>query len=115
MGRAVVPSDFALKAMNASHRAAIWLSRGKAGWNANGMPVLELTTIGRKSGEKRSVMLTSPTRDGESWVIVASRGGDDALSGTEPDNLSSLSVSPKGMVAKYTRSARRERGAPRRC
>ncbi len=78
MGRALVPSDFSLKAMNASHRAAIWLTRGKAGWRANNMPVLELTTIGRKSGEKRSTMLTSPIRDGESWVVVASRGGDDA-------------------------------------
>lgn len=41
------------------------------------MPVLELTTIGRKSGERRSVMLTSPYQVGDTLVIVASRGGDD--------------------------------------
>jgi deazaflavin-dependent oxidoreductase (nitroreductase family) len=41
------------------------------------MPVLELTTIGRKSGKPRSCMLTSPLQEGESIVIVASRGGDD--------------------------------------
>jgi deazaflavin-dependent oxidoreductase (nitroreductase family) len=41
------------------------------------MPVLELTTIGRRSGQPRSVMLTSPVQEGETWVIVASRGGDD--------------------------------------
>jgi deazaflavin-dependent oxidoreductase (nitroreductase family) len=41
------------------------------------MPVLELTTIGRKSGKPRSCMLTSPIQEGESIVIVASRGGDD--------------------------------------
>ena len=37
------------------------------------MPVLELTTIGRKSGERRSVMLTSPYQEGDTLVIVASR------------------------------------------
>jgi deazaflavin-dependent oxidoreductase (nitroreductase family) len=41
------------------------------------MSVLELTTIGRKSGRLRSVMLPSPVQQGETWVIVASRGGDD--------------------------------------
>ncbi len=41
------------------------------------MPVLELTTTGRKSGQKRSVMLTSPIQEGDSIVVVASRGGDD--------------------------------------
>lgn len=41
------------------------------------MPVLELTTTGRKSGQKRSVMLTSPLQEGSTIVIVASRGGDD--------------------------------------
>jgi len=41
------------------------------------MPVLELTTTGRQSGLRRSVMLTSPLREGEALVVVASRGGDD--------------------------------------
>ena len=41
------------------------------------MPALELTTTGRKSGQKRSVMLTSPLQEGDDIVIVASRGGDD--------------------------------------
>jgi deazaflavin-dependent oxidoreductase (nitroreductase family) len=36
-----------------------------------------LTTIGRRSGQPRTVMLTAPVRDGETLVIVASRGGDD--------------------------------------
>ena len=47
------------------------------GWSGMGMPVLELTTIGRKSGRPRSVMLTSPISDGDSMIIVGSRGGDD--------------------------------------
>jgi deazaflavin-dependent oxidoreductase (nitroreductase family) len=41
------------------------------------MPVLELTTIGRKTGKRRSTMLTSPVQDGDSVVLVASYGGDD--------------------------------------
>lgn len=41
------------------------------------MPVLELTTTGRKSGQPRSVLLTSPHQEGDTWVVVASRGGDD--------------------------------------
>lgn len=41
------------------------------------MPALELTTIGRKSGEPHSVMLTSPVQEDDTLVVVASRGGDD--------------------------------------
>jgi len=33
------------------------LSGGRLGWQAGKMPVLELTTTGRKSGRRRSVML----------------------------------------------------------
>jgi deazaflavin-dependent oxidoreductase (nitroreductase family) len=53
------------------------VTRGKAGWTAGNMPVLELTTIGRKSGEPRSCLLTSPLQESGEIVIVASRGGDD--------------------------------------
>ncbi|MFD9962742.1 nitroreductase family deazaflavin-dependent oxidoreductase [Amycolatopsis sp. NPDC058986] len=72
-----MPSDFALKTMNAVHRGLLKISGGRAGWRVANMPVLELTTIGRKSGQPRSVMLTSPLRDGDAVVVVASRGGDD--------------------------------------
>jgi deazaflavin-dependent oxidoreductase (nitroreductase family) len=71
-----MPSDFALKTMNAVHRGLIKLTGGKVGWHA-AMPVLELTTIGRKSGQPRSVLLTSPHQEGDTLVVVASRGGDD--------------------------------------
>jgi deazaflavin-dependent oxidoreductase (nitroreductase family) len=72
-----MPSDFALKTMNAIHRTVLAVSFGKLGWNAGGMPVVELTTTGRKSGEPRLCMLTSPLQVGDTYVIVASRGGDD--------------------------------------
>jgi deazaflavin-dependent oxidoreductase (nitroreductase family) len=72
-----MPSRFALKSMNAIHKTLLTVSFGKVGWDAGKMPVLKLTTTGRKSGQKRLVMLTSPLQIGETWVIVASKGGDD--------------------------------------
>lgn len=72
-----MPHDLALKAMNGVHRTILKLSGGKVGWSASNMPVLELTTTGRKSGAPRSVMLTSPLQEDDTIVVVASRGGDD--------------------------------------
>jgi deazaflavin-dependent oxidoreductase (nitroreductase family) len=72
-----MPNDFGFKAMNAIHRILLKVSGGRAGWTAMDMPVLELTTTGRKSGHPRSVMLTSPVQEGSTLVVVASRGGDD--------------------------------------
>ncbi len=72
-----MPSDLALKAMNAIHRTVLTVSRGRAGWVAWDMPVLRLTTTGRRSGRPRAVMLTSPLQEGTTLVVVASRGGDD--------------------------------------
>lgn len=73
----LMPSDRMLKTMNGIHRLILGVTRGKAGWTAGNMPVLELTTIGRKSGEPRSCLLTSPIQENGEIVIVASRGGDD--------------------------------------
>ncbi len=72
-----MPSDLMLKTMNTLHKGLLKVSFGKLGWDAGNMPVLELTTTGRKSGQPRSVMLTSPHQDGERIVIVASKGGND--------------------------------------
>jgi len=70
-------SDFSMRAMNAMHRGILKISGGRLGWRAMGMPMLELTTTGRKSGQKRSTMLSSPLQRDGSWIVVASRGGDD--------------------------------------
>ena len=72
-----MPSDLTLKTMNGIHRALLKITGGRFGWEAARMPVLELTTTGRKSGQARSVMLTSPLQEGTTIVVVASRGGDD--------------------------------------
>ena len=72
-----MPSDWQFKALNGFHQGVLKLTGGRFGWRAGGMPVIELTTTGRKSGEPRSVILTSPIQDGDTYVVVASRGGDD--------------------------------------
>lgn len=64
--------------LNDTHRRILKLTRGRLGWHAYGMPMLELTTTGRKSGEKRVTMLSSPLQLGDTIVVIASRGGDDA-------------------------------------
>ena len=90
-----MPSDGFLKAMNGVHKGLLRLSGGRLGWTAADMPVLELTTIGRKSGQPRSVMLTSPHRDGDRIVIVASKGGED----THPAWLLNLRENPQVTVS----------------
>jgi deazaflavin-dependent oxidoreductase (nitroreductase family) len=72
-----MPSDTVLKLMNRTHRILIATTGGRAGRSFSGMPVLELTTTGRKSGQLRSTLLTSPYQEGDRAYIVASRGGDD--------------------------------------
>ncbi len=63
--------------MNGAHRLLLKASGGRIGYDAMGMPVVELTTIGRRSGEARSVLLTAPIDLDGNLVVVASRGGDD--------------------------------------
>ncbi|MET8430893.1 nitroreductase/quinone reductase family protein [Nocardia sp. NPDC004860] len=70
-----MPPNLALKAMNIAHRGLLRASGGKLGNSFSGMPSLELTTVGRKSGRSHTVMLTAPLIDGDTIVVVASRGG----------------------------------------
>jgi deazaflavin-dependent oxidoreductase (nitroreductase family) len=63
--------------MNALHRTVLKLSGNRVGARFNKLPLIELTTIGRKSGQARTVMLAAPIREGDTIVVVASRGGDD--------------------------------------
>jgi deazaflavin-dependent oxidoreductase (nitroreductase family) len=71
-----MPNDLFFKAANAMHQTLLKVSGGRIGGSLMNMPILELTTIGAKSGEKRTSILTTPLSDGDSIVVVASRGGD---------------------------------------
>lgn len=82
--------DRTFKNLNAAHKAVVKLSFGKLGWKLARMEVVELTTVGRKSGEKRTVMLTSPMKEGDAWVVVASRYGDTK----HPDWFLNLQANP---------------------
>ena len=85
-----MPTDAQLKAMNAIHKVVLKLSFGKLGGHLLGMPAFEVTTIGRKSGQPRKVMLTSPYQEGDTIAVVASRGGDD----THPAWFLNLQANP---------------------
>jgi deazaflavin-dependent oxidoreductase (nitroreductase family) len=65
------------KAVNVVHRTVYTATGGRIGGSGFGMPVVILTTIGRKSGQPRDTMLTAPLEDGHRVVLVASWGGDD--------------------------------------
>jgi F420H(2)-dependent quinone reductase len=55
-------------------------SGGRLGNNVKGAPVLLLDHVGRKSGKRRTAPLLHLI-DGDNVVIVASRGGSDAMPG----------------------------------
>src|SRR5215472_3386024 len=58
------------------HAALYRMTGGRIGHSAGGVRNLLLTTVGRRSGESRTVPLTYMA-DGESYVLVASNGGSD--------------------------------------
>jgi deazaflavin-dependent oxidoreductase (nitroreductase family) len=70
-------SDLVTKSLTLLHRTIFRASNGRLLARGAGMPVLMLTTTGRKSGRPRETMLTSPLRDGDRIMLVASKGGDD--------------------------------------
>ena len=90
-----MPSDAVFKLVNGLHRGVVKLSGGRFGWSGYGMPVVELTTIGRKTGQKRTVMLTSPLQEGATIAVVASRGGDP----THPAWFHNIQANPDVEVA----------------
>jgi deazaflavin-dependent oxidoreductase (nitroreductase family) len=72
-----MPSDVFFKFLNAAHGGVLRISGGRLGWRTGNMPVVRLTTTGRKTGLRHTVMLTSPVQEDSTLVLVASRGGDD--------------------------------------
>jgi len=69
--------DVIAKVMTRFHQLTFDASKGKVAGTVSGMPVVKLTTVGRKSGQRRSTMLTSPLIEGDNVVLVASYGGAD--------------------------------------
>ena len=69
-------NDFGHRLINRFHRGLLAVTGGRIGSRFGSMPVVELHTIGRSSGERRSAMLTAPVHEDGRYVLVASKGGD---------------------------------------
>ena len=70
-------TDLGMRAMNGAHRMLLAVTSGRLGWTIGTMQTVELHTIGRSSGQRRSTMLTAPVHEGGRYILVASKGGDD--------------------------------------
>jgi deazaflavin-dependent oxidoreductase (nitroreductase family) len=68
--------DAGFKVLNLTHKAVLRMTGGRWPNVLFGMPGVELQTIGRKSGEPRTTMLTTPIHDENRVVLIASKGGD---------------------------------------
>jgi deazaflavin-dependent oxidoreductase (nitroreductase family) len=68
--------DAGFKLLNLTHQAALRVTGGRWPNVLFGMPGVELETIGRKSGQPRVTMLTTPINDESRVVLIASKGGD---------------------------------------
>jgi deazaflavin-dependent oxidoreductase (nitroreductase family) len=82
--------DLGMKAMSSAHRAVLSLSGGRLLGRVVGMQTVELHTVGRRSGRRRSTMLTAPLVSERRVVLVASKGGDDR----DPDWYRNLVAEP---------------------
>ena len=103
-------ADIGLRTMSQVHRAILHVTGGRVLDSAFGMQVVELRTIGRKSGLARTTMLTAPIIDGDRIVLVASKGGDDR----DPDWYRNLMAHPEAelTVAAQHRLVRARRASP---
>lgn len=89
-----MPSDRLLDAgawlLEHSHRAMLFVSGGRFPKRFLGMQPVELHTIGRTSGLRRSTMLTAPICERDRVVLVASKGGHSK----HPDWYRNLAANP---------------------
>ena len=88
------------KILNGLHKGALRITGGRWPATLRGMPAVELETIGRRTGQVRSTMLTSPVHDDSRIVLVASRGGSDH----HPAWYVNLSADPDVKVTMYGES-----------
>jgi deazaflavin-dependent oxidoreductase (nitroreductase family) len=84
-------ADVRLKTMNAVHKSLLAASGGRLGKSIGKMPMVKVSTHGRHSGKARTVMLATPIQDGDSYILVASKGGDDR----DPDWYRNLVANPE--------------------
>lgn len=67
-------ADLRFRVLGGAHRRVYRLTGGKLGGHLGKLPVLLLTTIGRKSGKVRTQPLVY-TQVGDGFAVIASKGG----------------------------------------
>jgi F420H(2)-dependent quinone reductase len=69
-------ANLGFRILGGLHKRVYRLTGGKIGGRIGKLPVLLLTTIGRKSGQPRTQPLAY-TRAGDGYAVIASKGGAD--------------------------------------
>jgi deazaflavin-dependent oxidoreductase (nitroreductase family) len=77
-------------ALENGHRTLLKLTGGRFPKSVLGMTPVELKTLGRKSGEWRTTLLSSPIVDESRVILVASKGGHQ----DHPQWYKNLAVNP---------------------
>ena len=106
----VNPRDIFVRFWTSLHEATYRATNGQVLNRVLGMPVVMLTTTGRRTGEPRTAMLTAPIVDADRIVLVASNGGD----GRHPAWFVNLGANPavEVTVDGHTRRMRARVAAP---
>jgi deazaflavin-dependent oxidoreductase (nitroreductase family) len=68
--------DIIVRYWTSVHEGVFRATNGRVLNRVLGMPVLRLTTVGRRTGEPRVAMLTAPVCEADRVVVVASNAGD---------------------------------------
>ena len=84
---------WAIRGLSRAHLTVYRVTRGRVLGSVAGMPVLLLTTTGRRSGKARTTPLTF-LRDGTDLVVIPSNGGADR----PPDWWLNLQQAPRAVV-----------------
>jgi deazaflavin-dependent oxidoreductase (nitroreductase family) len=79
------------RALEHTHRVLLTVTGGRFPNRLGGMETLELHTVGRTSGKRRTTLLTTPIADEHRVVVVASKGGHDE----HPDWYKNLVANPE--------------------
>jgi deazaflavin-dependent oxidoreductase (nitroreductase family) len=102
--------DAGFKVLNLTHKAVLRATGGRWPRDLLGMPAVELHTVGRTSGQRRTTMLTSPVWDEKRVVLVASKGGD----ARDPEWYRNLTANPEVEITLHgeTRTMRARTASP---
>lgn len=107
--------DVVTRLISSLHEGVFRATRGQVLGETLGMPVVLVTTTGARSGEPRSVMLTTPVSDDTSILLVASNGGRARHPGwfhnisAHPDVTVMRDGSERPMRARILKPAERKR------